>query len=196
MDQKRAAQFSQQAETYPRIYRIGGKRKVVYSLLGAGVIGGGLAFAAWIATHLDSVMKDPAWFVPFALCGLVLLFGAAMVVSTLNYRLILRADEVELCSLLSRRTMRRADVAGWRTQTIVLNGIITMPYLFLVPKDDRAKKLRILNVLETDAVLESWLASLPDLDKLQREEDLKELLQNPSFGGTEDARAKRLSGNR
>ncbi|MGO9486182.1 MAG: hypothetical protein ACLPX9_16630 [Rhodomicrobium sp.] len=193
MDQRTAPQFSAQADTYPRVYRIGGTRKIVYLLLGGAALAGGLAFAAWIATHLESVMKDPAWFVPFVLCGLVLLFGAAMAVSTLNYRLILRADEIELCSLLSRRTMRRADVAGRRAQTIVLHGIFTMPYLFLVPKDDRTKKLRILYVIETDAVLEGWLASLPDLDKRQREEDLKEVLQNHSFGATEQARAKSLA---
>jgi hypothetical protein len=65
--------------------------------------------------------------------------------------------------------------------------------LYLVQKGERAKKFRILHLFQTDAVFENWVASLPDLDKRQYEESVKEVLQNPEFGATQADRAERLT---
>ncbi len=62
-----------------------------------------------------------------------------------------------------------------------------------MPNNGYARKLETLNLFATDAVLGNWLASIPDLDKRQQEENLKEVLQDFDFGATEEDRAKRLA---
>jgi hypothetical protein len=192
MDRWQSTQLNSRESTDPRIYTMRRWPKILYSLLGAAVLLGGLAIAAWAVANLDYVMKDELWFVRFIISAALVLLGAAIIFYTLKYRLIFRAGEVEISSPLSRRTIRRDQIAGRRRLTVIVYGI-TLPYLILVPEDARAKKFRILHLFQTDAVFEDWVASLPDLDKREYEESVKEVLQNPEFGATEADRAERLA---
>jgi hypothetical protein len=153
---------------------------------------GGVAISAWFAANFDYVMKEEVWFVRPVIGAVLILLGAAIIFFTLKYRLIFRASEIEISSALFGRTIRRDQIAGLRRLTVIVYGI-SFPYLFFVPKDERAKKFRILHIFQTDAVFEDWVASLPDLDKRQYEESVKEVLQNPDFGATEADRAERLA---
>jgi hypothetical protein len=166
--------------------------KILYSILGAVALLGGLAIAAWAVANLDYVMKEELWFVRFIISAVLILLGAAIIFFTFKYRLIFSADEIEIVAPLFGKTIRRDQIAGRRRLTVSVEGI-SFPYLFLVPKDERAKKIRILHIFQTDAVFEDWLASLADLDKRVYEESVKEVLQNPEFGATEAERAERLA---
>jgi hypothetical protein len=192
MDRLISTQIDTRENAYPRIYTMRRGPKILYWLIGAGVLLGGLAIAAWTVANLDYVMREEMWFVRIIVSAVLILLGAAIIFFTLKYRLILSASEIEISLPLFGRTIRRDQIAGRRRLTVIVYGI-SVPYLFLVPKDERAKKFRIFHIFQTDAVFEEWVASLPDLDKRQYEESVKEVLQNPEFGATEADRAERLA---
>jgi hypothetical protein len=192
MDRWHSTQLESRESTYPRIYPMRRWPKILYSLLGAAVSLGGLAIAAWFAANFDYVMREEAWFVRIIISAVLILLGAAIIFFTFKYRLIFSADEVQISAPLLRKTIRRDQVAGCSRLTVYVYGM-PFPYLSLVQKDERAKEFRIFHVFQTDAVFEDWVASLPDLDKRQYEESVKEVLQNPEFGATEADRAERLA---
>jgi hypothetical protein len=192
MDRWHSTQLESRESTYPRVYTLRRWPKILYSLLGATIVLGGLAIAAWFAANFDYVMKEEVWFVRPLISAVVVLLGAAIIFFTLKYRLIFSASEVEISSPLFGKTIRRDQIAGRRRLTVIVYGM-PFPYLFLVQQDERAKKFRILHLFQTDALFEDWVDSLPDLDKRQYEESVKGVLQNPEFGATEAERAERLA---
>jgi hypothetical protein len=192
MDQRQKPHRSTNGIGYPRVYRVRPWQKIPYLMVLAALGVGGAALGIWAYVTWATLQNDESWFVPIIFSVVLMLVGAIGAVFILQYRLILDADRVEVAGFLYRRSMRRADVAGWRAMRVIVH-FVTLPYLTLVPKDERARKLKILYIFDTDPVLEGWLASLPDLDRLQHAKAVREILQNPEFGETEKIRATRLA---
>src|SRR5262249_36062116 len=119
MDRWINTQLESSESTYPRIYTMRRGPKILYSLIGAGTVLGGLAIAAWFAANFDYVMKEEVWFVRPIISAVLILLGAAIIFFTLKYSLIFRTGEIEISSPLFGRTTRLDQIAGLRRLTVV-----------------------------------------------------------------------------
>jgi hypothetical protein len=92
--------------------------------------------------------------------GLIFLRGVSRVSVTLS------ADSIEARTLLVSRTLRLSDIAGKR-KVPGRNGLTT----YLVPAPNRhQRRIALPDDLYFDEAFEKWLASLPDLDGIGRED--------------------------
>jgi hypothetical protein len=64
--------------------------------------------------------------------------------------------------------------------------------IILVPKDANVKPLTFTLRLETDEVIDQWLASLPDFDEQEQAVTIEAVLNDPAFGESRKSRIERL----
>jgi hypothetical protein len=126
------------------------------------------------------------------LLGIALVLGGAYcIVGIRSKRVLLFEDAIELVDLGYRRRLRRDEIAGLR--------IIPMQHgycrwVFELHRPERKTvKTRLFYYCKRDAVLCDWLATLPDLDAMDRERAERELLRRPELGRTEEDRRRSLA---
>jgi hypothetical protein len=170
---------------WPRIYRLRRGQRLFLGGLGVLAIGGGLAGAA--AMLLSSTDAPPALaLIPLAFVAL----GAYLVAAVRVARVVLYEDAIELVELgKGKRRLRRDEIAGRR--------IVPMQYgqaqLVLELRGAGRKPVKAHWVHETDVVLETWLAALPDLDAEERARAEAELMRSAALGANEAERAQALT---
>jgi hypothetical protein len=174
---------------WPRVYRASRGHRVFLGGLGGLALLGGIAGAALVL--LRPPAGAPGWLavvpVAFALLGAYLL--AALVVE----RVVLHEEAIEFVELgRGRRRLRRDEIAGRRVFPLQYG----MEQLVLELRGLGRKPFKVSLITERDEVLESWLASIPDVDAEDRRREEEELLRSAELGRTEDERRGALAGAR
>lgn len=169
---------------WPRVYRM--RRGQRQFLGGLGLVGilGGLVGAGAI---LYGSSGTPPALALIPLCFVAL--GAYLVAAVARERFVLFEDGFEFTELgRGKRRLRRDEIAGLR--------IVPMQYGYhqVVFELRGAKKpFKITWAIETDEVLEAWLAAIPNLDAEERARAEAELLRSAALGTDEAERARSLS---
>ena len=175
---------------WPRVYRPSRKQRLVMGATGAVYIAGGLA-AFGAAVYLRSEKKIAVGIVILTVLGLgALLCGAYMIAWIRGKRILLFENAIEFVDLgFGRRRLRRDEILGLR--------VIQLQYglmnVFFELREPGRKPFKTDLYCERDAVLDAWLAAIPDLDVRDRERAAQELLQRPELGSTEEERRRSLA---
>jgi len=171
---------------YPRTY---GTRLAGPVLL---VIGVGLALAAVglivAAGPNGHPSRSPLSFL-WVLACVTLLPCILVLICARRSKLVLSEDAIERHGVFSVRTLARCDIAGRRLVRVRANSIT-----LLVPRGQGVKTWRLsFSSFKTDALLEAWIASLPDLDALDLSAAEAQLEADPQLGSTPEERVARLA---
>jgi hypothetical protein len=167
---------------WPRVYRLRRGQRMFLGGVAVVAIAGGLLGAG--AVLLDANAPRALALVPLAFTAVGGYLAAAVRVG----RVVLYEDAIELVELgRGRRRVRKDEIAGRR--------LVRMQYgqaqLRLELRGGR-KTVKAHWVHESDPVLEAWLASIPDLDAVERARAEAELLRSGTLGGSEAERARAL----
>jgi hypothetical protein len=172
-------------ETWPRVYRPSRGHRLLLGGLGVLVLGGGIAGA--VAALLLEPQRGAR--LGLALLGAAFaLLGAFLLAALRVERLVLHPDAIELVELgRGRRRLRKDESLGLRVLDAQYGQKV---YVFELRGLGR-KPLKTTMIVERDAVLDAWLAELPDLDAADRERSEAELLRSTTLG--QDAPERRAA---
>jgi hypothetical protein len=179
---------------YPRTYRVSTRNRIflvfvavvncvlgiVFGLLGMNYLGAG------------EEANGPWERVPFGILGAsLLLLGLYIVALTLKTKVILYPDRIEHYALRTVRSLRREEIKGWR--------VVWWKYhstLVLVPRKRELKRLHIILMLKKDEAFDAWMASLPNVDEVERAESAARIVEDQSIAATAEERSDLLAGAR
>ena len=156
-------------------------------ILGTVAISAG-GVGAWYLGTGDEV-REGAQVMLAAICAGFLLLGIYLAAWVSRIRLTLREDAIELTGVVTTRSLRRDQIAGYRTLTPG-NG---PPILVLVPRDDYCGKLKIPVMFRYDRAFRDYLATLPDLDAREAETLRRESDARPELGATPEDRSRAIA---
>ncbi|HKD54923.1 MAG TPA: hypothetical protein VKB72_11985 [Steroidobacteraceae bacterium] len=155
------------------------------------VIGVGLAFLGGAAALLLLVGRRANASAGAALiAGLPLaLLGGYLLLGGLRSRVVLTVDAIESYGALLMRRLARSDIKGRR----LLRLQYGQTAVELVPREPGARPLKLSrSAMRTDAALETWLDSIPDLDIQEAAAARAEIASNPELGQTPEERLASL----
>src|SRR5262249_25519099 len=113
--------------------------------------------------------------------ALLALFGGYLLLAGLRARVVLTADAIESYGALMVRRLARADIKGRR----LLQLQYGQTAVELVPRDPGTRSLKLSRSgMRTDAALDAWLSSIPDLDVREAEAARAEIASDPELGQT------------
>lgn len=173
--------------TWPRTYRSGGFGAALVYALCAGLFAGG----AFTLRHLLRMEAPTSGRVAvLAIAGVALAAaGALLTAEMLLSRCTLSLDAIEYGGLFGRRSLRRSEIAGYRTW--VANGVTTYR---LIPSVAGQKHIDLSAFgLDADEALLPWVRSLTDLDEAERAAAREAALADPALGADVAERAARLA---
>lgn len=172
----------------PHIYPIRSGWRAFIAGTGAVFVIFGLVFGWYLSTHSPAAgMVAVVLIIVFGLGMSV--FGGYAIVSTLTSQLLLYDDAIEIRDFFRQRRLLFSEIAGRRVQS----GGNGPPVTVLVPQDPRRKKIKFSRVFRTDAVFDTWLRGLPDLDQQEQQKSEAEIVADPAFGQTPAQRLTRLA---
>jgi hypothetical protein len=159
----------------PRVYRpsMGGIIPLwIVSLIGIGIGVGG----AWELGADPSIGKRA-----FGLgCGLLFSgMGILVILNSLQMKIALYSDRMEIHGLGRRDIVRRDEVSGWRA--INVNGFVGI--IFNV-RGSPQKDIKLEWIFKADAEFKTWMNSLPNPEGESRKPE--ETTVGPEAGGTSE----------
>ncbi|MBB5360504.1 hypothetical protein HDE76_003748 [Rhodanobacter sp. ANJX3] len=165
--------------SYPRTYRYStAVRWLIYAIAAAMMAGG-----IWMVFMQIRQASAPAVFLWLGMTALGL--GLFMAASCTVACLTLRADAIEVRRLFSTRRLRRDEIEGRRL--VPTRG---KPISLLVARS--GPPLRLDSGYRGDSVLDAWIATLPDLDRQERDASQARLAADRSYGASPQERLSRL----
>lgn len=157
-------------------------------VLRATCIGGGLLFAGLGVFSAMGGMSNAPSTIPLWLGQLIglgfVLSGAYLGLSTFRTATIIDGDRIIRRDVFRERSMRRQDIAGFRT-----GPSRYVPSLKLEDKEGRGLQIY---TLQPDEAFHHWFEGIPDLDIQEQETAEAEALADESLGPTKEARSQRL----
>src|SRR5262249_41119078 len=117
------------------------------------------------------------------------LLGGYLLLGGLRSRVVLTADAIESYGAFMVRRLARSEIKGRR--------LLRMQYgqtaVELVPREPGARPLKLSrSAMRTDAALDTWLNSIPDLDVQEAAAAQAEIVADPELGQTPDERLASL----
>jgi hypothetical protein len=157
-------------------------------VLGVGIAfaGGAIALALLVprANPSGGAMGLVVASLPLALLGGYLLLGG------LRARVVLSGDTIESYGAFTVRRLARSDILGRR----LLRLQYGQTAVELVPREPGMRPLKLSRSgMRTDAALEAWLNSIPDLDVREAEAARAEVASDPELGQTPEQRLESLA---
>jgi hypothetical protein len=171
----------------PHVYRL--RRGWFVFLFGLGLLPAlaGIAGCVYFGTgHEVNSQRDAVMMV--TICAAFACLGAYVLALSLRARLTLTETGISYRQVLGTKHIKKASVAGWRT-----NHATTPPLINLLLNGDGPSKLQIMAVFETDLAFEDWLASVPNLDIEEQVTTITEVLKDETAGGSADERLESLA---
>ncbi|WP_437731828.1 hypothetical protein [Sorangium sp. So ce1335] len=174
---------------WPRVYRPSRGQRLLNQVTGAVLVAMGLGLVG-VALFWRPERAAPVLSVTLALVGLGFALGGAYCIAWIRgKRVVLFEDAIELVDVgYGRRRLRRDEILGLRI--IPRQGVEL--FVFELREPGR-KPVKTDLRCERDAVLDDWLAAIPNLDELDRERAEAELLRRPELGQTEEERRRALA---
>ena len=114
-------------------------------------------FGVWYSLVAGDQLGPKGPSVTISLSLMLVLLGGYLIVSMLFSKVTLRADAIEVRTILSRQTMLRQEIMGRRF-------FFSSGTLELIPRDGNQKKLKIAYLPNPDTSFAAWFESIPDLD--------------------------------
>jgi hypothetical protein len=155
-----------------------------------GAVNSVLGLLGMIYLAIGQETNGPGERIAFAILSpLFFCLGLYLVAYTVKMKLILSPDRIEQHAVKTVRSLRREEIAGWRA--------VRMKYhwtLLFRPRTPELKNLRIILMLKTDEAFNAWIASLPNLDEVERAESTARIIDDQSVGVTAQERSQRLAG--
>ncbi len=102
--------------------------------------------------------------------------------------LSLYPDRIEVSWLLSTRQLHQYEVSGYR----IINHGWSFYEIILEPNSSLVKPVKISSILKRDDILDEWLDRFPDLDRLEADEVIAELAEDPELGADPEERLSRI----
>lgn len=179
---------------YPRTYRVSTGNRIILVFVGVvncvmGIVFGLLGMNYFGAGEETS---GPGERIGFAILGaLFFCIGLYVVALTLKTKVILHPDRIEHYAVRTVRSLRREEIKGWR--------VVWWKYystLVLVPRKRELKGLRIILMLKKDEAFDAWMASLPNVDDVERAESAARIVEDQSVAATAEERSDLLAGAR
>lgn len=168
---------------YPREYRLKWGWRYLFMAVCMLLAGAMLAIPLLFADE-DGVTGGALWLI----CSPMVLLGLVGAISLQRSRVILHADAIESQGLLRRKRLARVDIEGRK----MLNVQHGPPQTRLVSRNELAGAIDLPQYLETDAVLQSWVAAIADLDAQQRAHSERAYLGEPTDQVTRNEKLQRL----
>jgi len=140
---------------YPRTYPI----SLVWSLFFTGLgiaVGAGLPYLILsVSGRGISISGGPSilWLLPLPLAGIYSMLWAR------RFKVTLQPDAIESQRLFSTRRLIRSEIEERRFVSGNWYGAFSQ--LVLVPRNTETKELRILLIIENDALFDAWFAAIP-----------------------------------
>jgi hypothetical protein len=166
--------------------------RVLVLVVGIAFVGGAAALAL-----LGGHSPDPSAGVVTLVVSLpIALFGAYMLLGGLRARVVLSGDTIESYGACTVRRLARSDILGRRLLRLQYGQTAVQ----LFPRARGARPLKLSRSgMRTDAALDAWLNSIPDLDAREAEAARAEVAADAELGQTPEerlaslARAKKLA---
>lgn len=112
---------------------------------------------------------------------IVILFLIYTMVQAFKSKLFIEEDRLRLMGASETRELLFTDVRGFRSDN---------KYIYLFPLSDTSKTMRIRMYYEDSSGLLAWLSGkFKDLDKTEREEEEKQILENADLGQSTEERS-------
>jgi hypothetical protein len=178
------------ASLYPRTYTVSRGNRLIWISLGA-LLGIGGFFGVWYFATGHEAPSSGAAILMSLICLSFALLGSYLAVSMVMFKVILRADAIEVQNVGSKRTLLREEIVGRRL--LPTQYISTLE---LTPRDKGNKKLKIGMTMRTDAAFDAWLASITDLDAAELAKSETQIASELEFGLTPEQRAETLGNAR
>lgn len=157
-------------------------------VVGAAAILGG-CIGLWFATTESKTYSSAITLL--VLCVTSVVFGAYCILSAVRSCVVLSADRIEDRGVLWTRELARHQILGRRFQ----QGRNAPGSLVLIPRDD-GRKIKIPQVLKTDAAFEQWIESLPDLDAQDLKASEEEIAGGAEGSSLREGRLDELANGR
>lgn len=149
-----------------------------------------MALFGWIlimpffSTPADEINPKVYWVLAPMSLGMMAFMVVALI-DTIKGKFVIDQDKVFTVSTFVSRQLMFDEIKGYR---------ITDQYIFIEPKNEHKKRIKISTYLgKTDEIV-AWLSQhYPDLDVLQADQEEKEILNNKDYGWTSEQRAERLA---
>jgi hypothetical protein len=170
--------------------------------IGTGLTGAILLAAAIAGLFYFAVSRSGlSPVVGIVCCCLLLGLSIYALLSVFGIRLVIGDDGIDYRTAIVSRHLARADIKGYR---ILHNGVASygsdyVPGLFssarlaLVPVDGAGATIPVARVFRWDARFKDWLATLTNLDAVERRQSETGILGNPRYGATQEDRAGALA---
>ena len=164
---------------YPRTYIVSAAVRFSYALAAVFLIGVGMMLALLSANNVMAVLVACILFV----------IAVFMLISAFGARVTLSGDAIEIKNGFNTQRMMRDDIAGMRR----LRGRRAADILVFEPKNNQQyKKLQMKMIFDKDAIFDSWIGSLDNLDKEDLERSRDAIENDIRFGQTPEERHSRL----
>ena len=175
-------------ENFPRIYRISKGWKIAN--IGMGIFFITLATAGLVFAADDSLEYSAGNLI----IGLMFVGVFALGICALMYalsgkpNLTLYADTVEISSFFTTRRLHRYEIQHYsiNSQGYGIYEIV------LEPKFPTEKPVKISSIIKRDNVLDEWIESFPNIDRIEAEEANEELEKDPELGDNPKERMARI----
>ncbi len=170
---------------YPRVYRATSGWLTAMILCGLLLAVGG-AWGAWFLAS-DRIVDPQArpWLI--GLCLAIVALGIYCAFSTLQSKVTLFADRVELDELTRTTVLSRNGIRGWRS-------LPTSPLTYVfIPKDASHRRVKVAQIFRIDTEFAQWVNTLPCLDSDDARTAKAEIRNNTRLGGTPGERMKALA---
>lgn len=175
---------------YPRTY-LASRRNALSNNVVAGILAAAGLVGAWFFGMKLTAGDNPGALTLAILCLALTALGFVLMGYTWNYRVVLSADAIEVRSWWRTKTMRRADIAGWRTQQDRRRSMV-----YLEASKNTPRFMAVATIIHMDGPFKTWFESLPNLDKQEYERSKAEIAADPALGATEAERLRKLKNAR
>ncbi len=121
------------------------------------------------------------------ICVIFAALGFYGLLWTLQHRIVLFADRIEIEELLHTTVLNREEIRGWRSLKT------TPPGFAFVLKDPSRRSVKMANFFNIDPELAEWIYTLPCLDSDGRRRTKQEIRNNLNFGKNYGDRMRTLA---
>jgi len=147
--------------TYPRVYKVDkATRRFFYGFAIFLVV-----FLGLTLLNLLGVMKKPAPLLGSALGDAAVAVIAVISVVSVERRVVLHEDAIEVAGVFSSRRLSRSEIRGRRVGKVPKLGA---SYYILVPADGSKPELKLPPFLHIEKCFFGWMSAIPEVTRAQR----------------------------
>lgn len=92
--------------------------------------------------------------------------GIYLILWVRRFKVVLKPDAIESHRIFSTRRLIRSEIK--ERYNVSANGRGAFSQLVLVPRNGKVKELRILMIIQNDALFDAWFAAIPDAEDQER----------------------------